>query len=113
MPIVYEKERLAPYMPEPVSQQPQKRARCAGRTLVKGLVGVLALLTCLHSLQLVNLRSCWSEGAMDASAQQCPQSTAVVPEKNGELWESLGQAFDSDAFKGRAVEWLGGAVRVP
>ncbi|KAL1941154.1 hypothetical protein VTO73DRAFT_7366 [Trametes versicolor] len=113
MPTVYEKERLAPYMPEPVSQQPQKRARCAGRTLVKGLVGVLALLTCLHSLQLVNLRSCWSEGAMDASAQQCPQSTAVVPEKNGELWESLGQAFDSDAFKGRAVEWLGGAVRVP
>ncbi len=113
MPTMYEKGRPVPYMPEPVSQQPQKRARCAGRTLVKGLVGVLALLTCLHSLQLINLRSCWSDGAMDASAPQCPQATAVVPEKNGELWESLGQAFGSDAFKGRAVEWLGGAVRVP
>lgn len=101
-----------PYMPEPVSQQPQK-TRCVGRTFAKGLVGVLALLTCLHTLKLVDVRACWTDSAVDVSAEQCPQATAVVPEKNGELWTSLGETFDTDAFKGRAVEWLGGAVRVP
>ncbi|KAI0367059.1 carboxypeptidase S [Pilatotrama ljubarskyi] len=110
-----EKARLAfSYMPEPVSQpQSQKKARCVGRTLVKGLVVVLALLTCLHSLDVIDLRSCLSGDAADLSAAQCPQATAVVPEKNGELWMDLGKTVASEAFKSRAVEWLGGAVRVP
>ena len=86
-----------------------------GRGLVKGLVAVLALLTCLHSLHIVNLHSCWGSHnvASDVSADLCPQASVVVPQKNGELWKSLGKTYDSDAFKARAVEWLGGAVRVP
>ncbi|KAH9893483.1 carboxypeptidase S [Cubamyces lactineus] len=92
-----------------------KRTRCVGRGLVKGLVAVLALLTCLHSLHIVNLHSCWGshDAASDMSAELCPQASAVVPQRNGELWKSLGKTYDSDTFKARAVEWLGGAVRVP
>ncbi|KAI0820814.1 carboxypeptidase S [Trametes gibbosa] len=108
----YDEKAPSAYMPEPVSQQ-LKKTRCVGRTLVKGLVVVFALLTCLQSLQVVDLRSCWSDGAADASAELCPQAHAVVPKKNGELWTSLGKAFGTDTFKERAVEWLGGAIRVP
>ncbi|KAI0766929.1 carboxypeptidase S [Trametes elegans] len=108
LPAYDEKQLPLPaYASEPV---PQKK----GRTLVKGLVIVFALLTCLHSLNVVNLRLCWSEGVVDASAEaQCPQASVVVPEKNSALWKSLGNTFDSDTFKARAIEWLGGAVRVP
>ncbi|CDO73281.1 hypothetical protein BN946_scf185008.g43 [Trametes cinnabarina] len=95
-------------------QEPKRKTRCAGRTLVKGLVGVLAVLTVLHSFDIVDLRSCGANhGVANPSADLCPQASAVVPEKNGELWKSLGKTFDSDAFKMRAVQWLGGAVRVP
>ncbi|KAI0629289.1 carboxypeptidase S [Trametes polyzona] len=99
-------------MPEPVSQ-PRPRTRCVGRTLVKGLVVVLAFLTCLHAFEVLDLRSCLSERIVDVTAAQCPQATAVLPEKNSNLWTSLGKEFDTDKFKSRAVEWLGGAVRVP
>ncbi|KAI0675538.1 carboxypeptidase S [Trametes maxima] len=116
VPTMYDEKAatMPPYMPEPVSQ-PQKKTRCVGRTLVKGLVVVLALLTCLHSFEVVDLSSCWSKeaAAVDASADQCVQASTVVPKKNAELWQSLGNTIDSDAYKSRAVEWLGGAVRVP
>ncbi|KAI0352310.1 carboxypeptidase S [Trametes cingulata] len=113
VPAYDEKARGAPsYMPEPVSQ-PQKKASCVGRTLVKGLVAVFTLLTVLHTLNVVDLRSCVSDNGFDASAAQCPQATAVVPEKNAGLWKDLGETIASDKFKARAVEWLGGAVRVP
>ncbi|KAI0296515.1 carboxypeptidase S [Multifurca ochricompacta] len=43
----------------------------------------------------------------------CPQSDALYPDRHAKLWESLGDDFNRDAFTKRAVEWLGGAVRVP
>ncbi|KAI0058987.1 carboxypeptidase S [Artomyces pyxidatus] len=43
----------------------------------------------------------------------CPQVDALYPSRNGELWKNLGKTFDTDAFKGRAIDWLGGAVRIP
>ncbi|KAI0352309.1 carboxypeptidase S [Trametes cingulata] len=109
-----EKTRFASaYMPEPVSQgQAQRRTRCMGRMLVKGLVVVLTLLICLHSLDVVDLRSYLPDDT-DASAEQCPQAAALVPEKNADLWRDLGKTIASDAFKSRAVEWLAGAVRFP
>lgn len=44
----------------------------------------------------------------------CPQSDVLYPvESHAQLWKSLGRDFDDDAFMTRAVEWLGGAVRIP
>lgn len=50
---------------------------------------------------------------IDAERDLCPQAEVLVPEKNGELWESLGRAYGSDVFVERAVGWLSGAVQVP
>ena len=47
------------------------------------------------------------------AAKLCPQSDALYPESHALLWDSLGRVFDEDAFTTRAVEWLGGAVRIP
>jgi Gly-Xaa carboxypeptidase len=46
-------------------------------------------------------------------AKLCPQSDALYPENNAQLWDSLGSDFDEDAFTTRAAAWLGGAVRIP
>jgi len=45
-------------------------------------------------------------------ADLCPQSNALCPGQHAQLWESLGREFDEEAFTTRAVEWLGGAVRI-
>lgn len=47
-----------------------------------------------------------------AAAELCPQSDALYPDSHAELWKSLGRNLKGDAFTTRAVEWLGGAVRI-
>ncbi|KAH9039314.1 hypothetical protein EDB85DRAFT_2141253 [Lactarius pseudohatsudake] len=46
-------------------------------------------------------------------AKICPQADILYPDRNALLWDSLGKYFSQDAFTSRAVELLGGAVRVP
>ncbi|KZT27859.1 carboxypeptidase S [Neolentinus lepideus HHB14362 ss-1] len=43
----------------------------------------------------------------------CPQSVPLVPEKHGEIWESIGSTYGTEDFVSKAAEYLGGAVRVP
>ena len=43
----------------------------------------------------------------------CPQVSKLIPEKNYELWESLSNAYSTDSFKLKAIDWLSGAVQVP
>lgn len=43
----------------------------------------------------------------------CPQVAALSPSKNTGLFETLGQTYRTEAFLQRAVELLGGAVRIP
>ncbi|KAG6809472.1 hypothetical protein H0H92_016114 [Tricholoma furcatifolium] len=40
-------------------------------------------------------------------------SPALLPTENLALWDSLSSNYASDAFKLRAAEWIGGAVRIP
>ncbi|KAG0709281.1 hypothetical protein DFH29DRAFT_1027230 [Suillus ampliporus] len=47
------------------------------------------------------------------NADICPQVSELIPESNGALWKTLGSTYETDAFKTRAVDWLGGAVRIP
>ncbi|KAG1751297.1 uncharacterized protein EDB91DRAFT_598921 [Suillus paluster] len=50
---------------------------------------------------------------LEDGSELCPQADALVPEKNGGVWESLGHTYSTEEFKARAVDWLGGAVRIP
>ncbi|KAG1746627.1 uncharacterized protein EDB91DRAFT_1118030 [Suillus paluster] len=47
------------------------------------------------------------------NAEICPQVSELVPKSNGALWKTLGDTYETDAFKTRAVDWLAGAVRIP
>ncbi|KAH7929100.1 carboxypeptidase S [Leucogyrophana mollusca] len=53
------------------------------------------------------------DSGRELSTGVCPQVAELVPQKNGALWESLGSIYGTDKFKMRAVNWLGGAVRIP
>ena len=45
--------------------------------------------------------------------QLCPQAQEVLPLENLDIWNELGQTFRSHEFRQRAIDYLGGAVRVP
>lgn len=51
--------------------------------------------------------------AYDSKQADCDQADVLIPEKNGALWDSLTAVYGTDAFQSRAVDWLGGAVKVP
>ncbi|KAH9935932.1 carboxypeptidase S [Epithele typhae] len=42
--------------------------------------------------------------------EQCPQVIPVTPDTNAKVWAELGETYGSNAFKLRAVEWLGDAA---
>ena len=46
-------------------------------------------------------------------ADMCPQPPSLTPSVHSELWQDLGRAYETEEFINRAVNWLGGAVRVP
>ena len=43
----------------------------------------------------------------------CPQAAELTPQKNEKVWKLLNKSFSTGDFKIRAIDWLGGAVRVP
>ena len=52
--------------------------------------------------------------AIEASAKAyCAQPDALYPTKNAELYDELEGTFGTAKLKERAIDWLGGAIRVP
>ncbi|KLO11595.1 carboxypeptidase S [Schizopora paradoxa] len=47
------------------------------------------------------------------NAEICPQSDAIFPSRNVEVWKELDKVFNNPDFNPKAAELLGGAVRVP
>lgn len=47
------------------------------------------------------------------NAELCPQPVPLAPSKGAELWKALNDKYRTGEFLDDAVEWLGGAVRVP
>ena len=43
----------------------------------------------------------------------CSQVEVIYPQKNAALWKDLQDLIGTDAFAGKAVDWLAGAVKVP
>lgn len=108
-----------PLLPSTASDAaPRKKGGCrAGLAVVKALLVGVGLFVCLNAVGLSPIPRCVTDRLSSEhhwkAEEQCAQSTAVVPTRNAELWGSLGDTYSTDAFKSRAVEWLGGAVRVP
>ncbi|KAI0821552.1 carboxypeptidase S [Irpex lacteus] len=78
--------------------------------LVPLLLLVVALYKygCFHS---------FTDGAVDLSEELkhelCPQPKPLSPEKNAELWESLGKNYETKEFQKKAIDLLSGAVQIP
>lgn len=108
-----------PLLPSTASDAaPRKKGGCrAGLAVVKALLVGVGLFVCLNTVGLSPIPRCVTDRLSSEhhwkAEEQCAQSTAVVPTRNAELWGSLGDTYSTDAFKSRAVERLGGAVRVP
>ena len=43
----------------------------------------------------------------------CPQTDPLAPYDNNDIWRALSEYYSTDTFLGQAVDWLGGAVRIP
>ncbi|KAI0741917.1 carboxypeptidase S [Daedaleopsis nitida] len=113
-----EEKALLPSQTASEGTHGKKMGMHAGLRLVQALLLGIAIWLCVTTVSRGGLFYRFDldeNGADDAwtAKKQCPQVSTIVPEKNAELWNSLGDSFSTDAFKARAVEWLGGAVRVP
>jgi hypothetical protein len=84
---------------------------------VLGLVALLAGVLTIATRHYADLPggSFSSQRLLDhrRGAKPCPQSDPLYPKQHAEVWESLNRDFDEKTFRTRAVEWLGGAVRIP
>ena len=104
-------------LPSPFGEaSPAKKASSPRWHILRALLVGVSLLVCLNAAGLAPVPDCLADAfARDdwKTKEQCPQVSAIVPEKNAALWNAFVDTIGTDAFKARAVEWLGGAVRVP
>ncbi|KAG2157823.1 uncharacterized protein EDB93DRAFT_1238610 [Suillus bovinus] len=75
------------------------------------LVAALAISASTYFVK--RLSNSYPVGILEDGLNLCPQVDELVPEKNGVIWESLQRVYNTEEFKARAVDWLGGAVRIP
>ncbi|KAI5987097.1 hypothetical protein EDD15DRAFT_1509304 [Pisolithus albus] len=99
-------------LPAPVSTQSHNRCSAARAVSLFAAAGALCLLVNWHDTPFNHLRK-FHHGGTEAFANVCPQVPELIPQKNLDIWESLGATYDTDAFKAKAVNWLSEAVQVP
>ncbi|EIW58397.1 carboxypeptidase S [Trametes versicolor FP-101664 SS1] len=122
-------EKVNPYDTHPFhdSADQHKRGLKTKRFFAVALCSALGLSVFYLGAQSPHLRACgtaaragvqehlsslsWG-GHAEASAV-CPQTTAIAPQKNSPFLDALEAEFATDAFKLKAYESLGGAIRVP
>ncbi|KAI5999721.1 hypothetical protein EDD15DRAFT_76890 [Pisolithus albus] len=102
----------AKLLPAPVSTQSHNRCSAARAISLCAAAGALCLLVNWHDTPFNHLRK-FHHGGTEALANVCPQVPKLIPQKNLDIWESLGATYDTDAFKAKAVNWLSEAVQVP
>lgn len=108
--IIVEKEGL---LPSTIAYQSKPEAISSLRRIVVISLGFACSLTALSfwrgNLEVTDI---WSPTEPVDLAERCPQPLPLEPTKNGELWRDVVDSYGSTEFLNRAVEWLGGAVRV-
>ncbi|KAG1881229.1 hypothetical protein F4604DRAFT_1678822 [Suillus subluteus] len=91
-----------------------------GRTLSSGRIVALrtglVVLAVLFASTFLWMAPCSIgpyQSHQEVNADICPQVSELIPKSNGALWKTLGDTYETDAFKMRAIDWLAGAVRIP
>ncbi|EPS94576.1 hypothetical protein FOMPIDRAFT_1063152 [Fomitopsis schrenkii] len=108
----FEEKRRAPSIGLPPPAQLHSRGRSFSR-LQWILALAFASAICYTFQPATNgIPALWAEPEGDL-ASLCPQVAAFSPSKNTRLFETLSQTYKTEAFLQRAVELLGGAVRIP
>ena len=111
--VVIEKDGLLPsVIPYNASSHRGSLSSLRGIALY---IAIALACTCaaLWTLDAPQFISDSSLGSITAAADLCPQSPAVSPVKHAELWQSLNKTYGEEPFMSRAIDWLGGAIRVP
>ncbi|CAL1714699.1 unnamed protein product [Somion occarium] len=107
--IVVEKDGLLPSY----TSAPRKSLSPLRATIYLALA-LVCTCSALWSLDLPELlHGGLSESEDVSAADLCPQPSALAPSKHAAFWETLNETYATDDFASRAVEWLGGAIRVP
>ena len=104
-------------LPQPTTSRPNLTPKTTSRfPILKRhravfLVVVLGLSSYFSNIFTENVATPLTQWYRDGG-ESCPQADVLVPQANGPLWNSLSAVYASDNFKVRAVNWLGGAVRI-
>ncbi|KAI6106076.1 carboxypeptidase S [Pisolithus croceorrhizus] len=91
-------------LPAPVSTQSQSRCsstRAIGLFAVIGALGLLVNRVCWHDVP-VTLLPTFDHGGTEAPTNICPQVPELIPQRDFDIWESLGATYDTDIFKAKA-----------
>ncbi|KAH9921729.1 carboxypeptidase S [Epithele typhae] len=82
--------------------------------LTLAAISALVLSLCFLFARGRGFSSCGGGGAHeDYAAEVCPQTGAIAPVRHGALLDALEAEYAMDAFRLKAYESLGGAIRVP
>ncbi|KAL1744843.1 hypothetical protein HDZ31DRAFT_63733 [Schizophyllum fasciatum] len=97
----------------PLASQPPRPAKSPKLTLGRVLLAItgLTLLAFTQGYAVVPI-SPFRDLLQDAPAQ-CPQVDILAPHRNAAVYSKLGQVLSANETRARAIDWLGGAVRVP
>ncbi|KAG6857473.1 hypothetical protein H0H87_003540 [Tephrocybe sp. NHM501043] len=107
--VLSEKASVASLLPSPYTPPPTKRSSLKRKIALSLGFIVYGAYVWLASERTVD--NVFDMSSKDES--RCVQSPVLFPAKNGALWDSVSSTFGTDTFKVKAVEWIGGAVRVP
>ena len=106
--IIVEKEGL---LPSAIVYQSKHEAFSSLRRAIFISLSFACILTGLSFWRgNLEIPDVWDASA--TLAETCPQSSALEPTQNGELWKGLIDNYGTSQFFTRAVNWLGGAIQV-
>ena len=109
--IVVEKDGLLPSV-MPYNASSPRGSLSSLRATVYFAIALACTCTALWTLDALRFIHDSSLGSITAAADRCPQAPAVTPVKHAELWQSLNNTYNTKPFVSRAIEWLGGAIKV-
>ncbi|KAF8337821.1 hypothetical protein F5887DRAFT_983768 [Amanita rubescens] len=107
--LSYDEKRAPADLLPLVAPAPSTKKTGRFRTL---LIALGFILCTLKSISIASRGSTLLPHILESS-NHCPQTGLILPRKNRKLWKDLGKTIGSNGFKARAVDWLGGAVRIP
>ena len=123
-----EKSHLLPSSTSSVQPGRASRSRSTLGRLVVFAISILATLVGIDNLLRFHQYTCggniggiwdaldqigiWDYTTTASSSDICPQADVLFPVRNKAVWDAFGSQLDTDDFKDKAIEWLGGAVRV-